>query len=499
MSINRISFIEAGAPGFHIFSKFPVARVGTVLLPTILKEKGYEVKAFVEDISEPDWTFVENSDLVCISALTSTAIRAYSITQRARTRGIPVIMGGAHPSFMPEEALQHSDFVIRGEGDRSLPELISYLERGIPSIDSIKGLSYRDKTGIFFHNPPRRLLEEEELESLPVPDFSLVHNWRPSLLYSVSTSRGCPFQCRFCSVIQIFGRKYRFKSTESVLKELEYIKSVSNGTRLFVDDNFTANKERTKELLRGMIAEKLTSDWVAQVRTDVATDAELLRLMTDAGCHTVHIGFESINPGTLEHYNKKQTTEDISRSIRLVKDHGIHIHGMFVIGADTDDIDVIKRTVDFAKRNGIDTIQLMVLTPLPGTPFFKDMKESGRLLHTCWDRYDAHHAVFRPLKISAQTLQTETIKGMGRFYSWKYILKHLAKFDLHYAAIGIFGKTTVSKVLRQIRSYDDNIIIPNQDILNDTEVSETTEDVPIVGGFRGSSLPADKKGSGDQE
>lgn len=461
--MKRISFIEAGAPGLHVFSKFPVARVGTVLLSTILKEKGYEVKAFIEDVSTPDWEFIESSDLACISTLTSTAIRAYSIGQRLKAKGIPVIMGGAHPTFMPEEALQYSDFVVRGEGDFTLPELMSYLDNGAPAIETIQGLSYGDKTGNFFHNPDRPLLKEEELDSLPVPDFSLVHNWKPSLLYSVSTSRGCPFACKFCSVIHIFGRQYRFKSTGSVLKELNHIRSVSNGTRFFVDDNFTANRKRTKELLRVMIAEKLTSDWTAQVRTDAAADSELLRLMADAGCHTVHIGFESINPKTLEQYNKMQTREDIVRCIKSVKDYGIHIHGMFVIGADTDDVDVIKRTVDFAMHNGIDTIQLMVLTPLPGTPLFKEMKESGRLLHADWSKYDAHHAVFSPSLMSAQTLQTEALKGMGRFYSWKYILKQLAKLDLHYAGIGIFGKTTINKTLRQITACRDKVLSFNPD------------------------------------
>jgi radical SAM superfamily enzyme YgiQ (UPF0313 family) len=455
MKIKRISFIEAGAPGLHIFSKFPVARVGTVLLSTILKEKGCECKVFIEDISSPDWKFIESSDLVCISTLTSTAIRAYSIGQRLRAKGMTVIMGGTHPTFMPGEALHYADFVVRGEGDFTLPELMSYFDNGAPAIETLSGLSYRDKAGNVHHNPDRRLLTEEELDSLPVPDFSLVHNWTPSHLYPLSTSRGCPFACRFCSVIHIFGRKYRFKSTGSVLKELKHIHSVSNGTRFFVDDNFTAHTKRTKELLQEMIKSGLTSDWVAQVRADVSADTGLLRLMADAGCHTVHIGFESINPETLEEYNKKQTLEDIIRCIRTIRDHGIHIHGMFVIGADTDNVDVIKKTADFAAQNSIDTVQFMVLTPFPGTPLYEEMKENGRLLHTDWNKFDAHHAVFRPSQMSAQTLQTETMKGMGRYYSWKYIMKHLSKFDLHYAAIGMFGKTTVNKTLRQITTYND--------------------------------------------
>ncbi len=455
MLIKRISFIEAGSPGFHIFSKFPIPRLGAVLLSTILKEKGYEVKAFIEDISKPDWLFIENSDLVCISTITSTALRAYKIGERLKSKGIPVVMGGAHPSFLPDEALEYSDFVIRGEGDYSLPELIDYIEKGIPSIRSIDGLSYKDKDGSTVHNPPRQLLKD--LDSLPEPDFSLVHNWKPSNIHPVSTSRGCPFNCSFCSVIQMFGRKYRFKSVEVTLRELKSVASVSKTNKFIVDDNFAANKTRTKEILKGMISEGIKTGWSAQVRTDIAKDPELLRLMADSGCDTTYIGFESINPKTLEAYNKKQSTDDIINCIKAVRGHGIHIHGMFVLGADTDDVDTIKRTADFAINLGIDTVQFMMLTPLPGTPFFTEMKEKERLLHTDWSKYDAHHVVFSPELMPPKTLQIETLKAMGRFYSWKYILRHLVKFDFFYAAVGIFGKKTIKKVLKEGSAYLDNL------------------------------------------
>ncbi len=134
MDVQRISFIEARSPGAHIYSKFPIPRLGAVLLSTILKERGFEVRAFIEDISEPDWSYIENSDLVCISTITSTAIRAYSIADNLRSKGIPVIIGGAHPSFLPEEALEHADFVVRGEGDYSLPALIDFLTKGRPAL-----------------------------------------------------------------------------------------------------------------------------------------------------------------------------------------------------------------------------------------------------------------------------------------------------------------------------------------------------------------------------
>jgi radical SAM superfamily enzyme YgiQ (UPF0313 family) len=451
MVIRRVSFIEAGSPGLYIFSKFPIPRLGAVLLSTILRERGYEVKAFIEDIAEPDWSFIENSDLVCISTITSTAIKAYGMGQRLKTLGIPVIMGGAHPTFLPDESLEYADFVIRGEGEHSLVKLLEHLGKGTPALTGINGLSYRDREGRNVHNPSGEFIED--LDSLPEPDFSLVHKWNLSNTYPVSTSRGCPYDCKFCSVIRMFGRSYRFKSVEATLKELTYVASVSKATKFIVDDNFAANKRRTKEILRGMIAEGIKTRWSAQVRTDVARDPELLRLMADSGCHTLYIGFESINPGTLEAYNKKQGLEDIISCIRTVRDHGIHIHGMFVLGADTDDVETIRGTADFATGHGIDTVQFLILTPLPGTPLFHDMMKSGRLLHTDWSKYDIQHVVFEPRLMSAATLQIETLRAMGRFYSWRYIFRYLARLDFHYAAIGAFGKTSIHKALKSSYAY----------------------------------------------
>lgn len=451
MDIKRVSFIESGSPGLHIFSKFPIPRLGAVLLSTILRERGHEVKVFIEDIAEPDWSYIENSDIVCISTITSTAPRAYTIGKRLKAMGIPVVMGGAHPTFLPEESLEYADFVIRGEGEHSLVELLEHLEKGTPALTGILGLSFRDTAGRPVHNPSREFIRD--LDSLPEPDFSLVHNWTPSNTYPVSTSRGCPFECKFCSVIRMFGRSYRFKSVEATLKELKYAVSVSKATKFIVDDNFAAHKGRAKEILRGMIAEGIKTRWSAQVRTDVAGDPELLRLMADSGCHTLYIGFESINPSTLENYNKKQGLEDIVSCIRTVKDHGIHIHGMFVMGADTDDVETIRKTADFATGHGIDTVQFLILTPLPGTPLFQDMMESGRILHKGWSKYDVQHVVFKPRLMSPAALQMETFRAMGRFYSWRYIFRHLARLDFHYAAIGIFGKTAVNKSLKESSAY----------------------------------------------
>lgn len=445
MIIKKISFLEAGSPGLHIFSKFPLPRLGAVLLSTVVRDRGYNTRVFVEDLAEPDWSFIESSDLVGISTITSTALRAYAIADRLRALGIPVILGGPHVTFQAEEALERADFVIRGEGENSLLELIAYLEKGKPALPDIKGLSYRGKDGRKCHNPPGKFIQD--LDSWPKPDFSLVHKWKASNIYPISTSRGCPYGCKFCSVIQMFGRKYRFKSVETTLRELKQAASVSKATKFIVDDNFAAVHNRAKEILRGILAEKIKICWSTQVRVDVARDRELVRLLADSGCHTLYIGFESINPATLQAYNKKQGLEDIVNCIRTLKDYGLHIHGMFVLGADTDNVETVRQTTDFAKKYGIDTVQFLILTPLPGTPLFYDLVESRRLLHTDWSKYDAHHVDYKPALLSPVLLQIETFKAMARFYSWKYILRHLATLHFRYAAIGLFARTAIRKFM----------------------------------------------------
>ena len=451
MDIKRIAFIEPNTPGRHVFSKIRIPRLGALLLATIMRDRGYETRVFLEDLAAPDWSWIENSDLLCISAITSTAQRSYAIADRFAKLGMPVIMGGAHPSFLPEEALAHADYVVRQEGDESLPELVSYLTSGIPGLSAIRGISYKDKKdGRSVHNPQRPFISE--LLNVPSPDFSLAHGWRPGDVYPVSSSRGCPFRCRFCSVIQMFGKRYRFRSVEVTLRELKALGGI-DGTVFFVDDNFAANKARTKELLRGMIADGVRMRWSAQARVDVAKDPELLKLLADAGCSKLFVGFESINPRTLELYNKKQNLEEIKDCIRALTGHGIGIHGMFVLGADTDDVETIRETARFAQVLGRGTLQLMMLTPYPGTPIYEEYEREGRLLHRNWLKYDGLNVVYQPALMSPEALHLETLKGLGKFYSWRYILSQAAALDLYHAAIGLYGKNSVRLAIKSAKKY----------------------------------------------
>lgn len=451
--MKNIYFIEAKSPGSHIFSRTTLPRLGSILLGTILKAKGYNTKVFIEDIAVPDLNIMDDADMICISSITSTANRAFEIASRLKELGIPLVIGGAHSTFLPDESLEYVDYVIRGEGEETLLELINNLERNKP-LDSILGLSYRKNDGTVMHTPDRPLLDN--LNEAPIPDFSLVYKWDKARVVPVATSRGCPFDCKFCSVIEMFGRKYRFKSIDRVLDELRAV-APHRGHVFFIDDNFAANKKRTKALLRAMIENNIRIEWSAQVRTDVARDPELLDLMERSGCFSVYIGFESINPKTLKLYNKGQGIEDIKRSIGLLQRHSINIHGMFVLGSDTDDIQTIKNTARFAKKLRIDSIQFLMLTPLPGTAVFEELKNAGRLLHTDWSKYDTHHAVFEPKLMTAYELHVETLKAMARFYSWSAIFRNLWKFDFFYAVVGLYGKRSVKKALGGTKKYLDHM------------------------------------------
>ena len=452
--MKNIYFIEAKSPGSHIFSRTALPRLGSILLATILKNRGYNAKVFIEDISPPDWKQLEDADMICISSISSTATRAFQIAEKFRKLEISVAIGGPHSTFLPEESLEYADYVIRGEGEETLTELLENLESGKP-LDTINGLSFKNSKQEIVHNPARELLKD--LNEAPIPDFSIVHKWaEKAKVVPIATSRGCPFACKFCSVIPMFGRKYRFKSIDRIIEEIKAA-APQKGHVFFIDDNFAANRKRTKTLLRALIDNKIKFEWSAQVRTDIAKDPELLELMEASGCFSVYIGFESINPKTLALYNKSQGLEDIENAIRAVKKHSINIHGMFVLGSDTDDIQTIRNTAKFAKKLNIDSIQFMVLTPLPGTPVFEDLKSSGRLIHTDWSKYDAHHAVFEPKLMTAFELHVETLKAMSKFYSWPAILRNLWKFDFFYAVVGLYGKRSVRKALSGARNYVDQL------------------------------------------
>jgi len=334
-------------------------------------------------------------------------------------------MGGPHVTFLPDEALRHADYVIRGEGETALMMFIDSWETD-QDFPRVPNLSYKsNNTNI--HNP--QTAHTKQLDTLPFPDFSLLQGKLKKMagkrIIPMQTSRGCPFDCSFCSVTGMFGKKYRYRSTENIMQELRLYNSRENFL-FFYDDNFTAHPARTKDLLKAMIKENLKFKWSTQVRVDIAKDIELVRLMKKAGCHTLFIGFESVNPDSLKEMKKKQTLREIIKAIKILRKNRIHIHGMFVYGFDSDNWQTVMETVNFAKKAKLTSTQFLLLTPLPGSELYNTLKSENRIKFDDWALYDTHHVVFVPRHFSLSELQYAQIFSHKNFYSWFEIIKKLA-------------------------------------------------------------------------
>ncbi|MEQ8223043.1 MAG: radical SAM protein [Candidatus Eremiobacterota bacterium] len=436
--INKILMIEPKSPDVHIFSLTPVPRLGTIILGTILKERGFDVAVIAEEIHPVKDEYFENVQLVGISSTTSTAVRAYALADRLREKGITVVMGGPHVTFMPEEAINHADYVVLGEGENIFPELVEALDRG-ETLKSQPGLVVRGEEVHHIHAQ-----KVKNLDDIPIPDFSIVMGMndctvRGTRVIPIQASRGCPFDCCFCSVTDMFGRKFRHKSIERVLQEVERFNSKKYNI-FFYDDNIAADKKWLKQLLREFVKREMKFSWCAQVRIDAAKDEELLDLMKATHCQTVFIGIESLNPDTLKAMNKNQTAEEIKQGVAAFTAKKIPVHGMFVFGLDTDTRETLEGTISFAKYSGITTVQFLILTPLPGTRTYKELKSQGRIFTDDWSLYDGHHVTFQPENLTPVKLQEMQVWGHNKFYSLWRLIKKFMKGKFIDAAIYAYAK-----------------------------------------------------------
>lgn len=408
-------------PSFNLYTHMGAAMppLGLAYMAAVLKESGHSPEILDLDVSARK-VDLSSYDLVGISALTPTYPQALGIAQACKREGVPVAMGGYHPTFMDEETLKTGwvDYVVRGEGEYVLLDLLDYLE-GRKSMDKVNGVSYR-KNGEVGRNPAA--IPVHDLDSLPLPARDLLELDRydatlnESRMTSVITSRGCPFNCYFCSSSRFGGKRWRSRSPGSILNELGGLKERYNYQSVnFIDDNFTLNPRRTVEICEGMIDRKLGLSWLALSRPETIVKHEaMVEKMAEAGAYMVFLGMESASEETLRGYRKVIGTEQFQRAVSILAKYNIKTWASFMIGALNETRDMIIKTLQFARKLNPHAVQFSILTPYPGTDLFERVKE--RLLTRNWNVFDGTHPIFRLDYMSAKELRRLLSAAYRSFY-----------------------------------------------------------------------------------
>jgi len=335
------------------------------------------------------------ADLAAITVSTKAAARAYELAAAYRQRGVKVVLGGIHPTAMPEEALEHGDAVVVGEAEGLWEQVVADARRG-------------------HLRPVYRHTAWPDFRTAPWPKRSVFPSRGYAPIHTVQASRGCPFLCEFCSVAPFFGRTPRLRDPVDVAQE---VASLGRGLVMFADDNISGHGEHSRALFREL--KPVKRRWIGQASLQGMQNQETLRLMAASGCHAVLIGFESVNRATLLACGKPQNDpQDYLDTVRRLHDHGIAVWAAFVFGFDQDTPGVFEATVEFAREAGVIMASFGVLTPYPGTRLFARLQQEGRLFDERWWLHDWRdgYPFFRPKGMSTEQL----FEGWQNAWRWFY-------------------------------------------------------------------------------
>lgn len=382
----------------------------------------------VEDIPVPHET-----DLVAMTVETYTARRAYQIAAAFRQHGIPVVMGGYHPSFLPEEALAYADSVVIGDAEEVWGQILNDVRLG--RLQRIyRGSKQSCLQGLVF-------------------DSSIFQGKRYTPVTPVQYGRGCRFACDFCSISAFYGSQTRQRPIREVVQEIE---ALERRFFFFVDDNIFIDPIKTRELLQALISLKIR--WTCQVSLDIANHPDLLDLMARSGCIASVIGFETLNPENLGQMKKKWNLKhsDYATAIDKFRDRGIMIYGTFVFGYDQDTAESFDITADFALRSKFCLANFNPLTPTPGAPLFKKLQQEKRLIYERWwldpdFRYGS--ATFHPRGMTADELTEGCFRARKRFNQVGSILQRLVDFRTNCRTPIHLGAYLVSNLISRREIY----------------------------------------------
>ncbi len=393
----------------------------------------WDIRLIDESVQEVDYE--TPADLVGISAMTCYAPRAYEIAAEFRKRGVKVVLGGVHASYCPEEALQHVDTVVIGEAEELWPRLLKDFQNG--------GMERVYKMERF-----------PDLSNYPRPRIDLLPRNTYMTSQCVFTTRGCHFDCEFCSVSPFNGKMTRRRPVGEVCEEIrrikesryaEIIERLKAGGLLekaatllrlsfnvddasifaFVDDLHNSNRTYCKELWTAL--KDLNIKWGAQTTLFLGDDRELVKLAAESGCVAVFVGMESISDDSLEETNKSfNQVKKFEDEIRMFHDHGIMVNPGMVFGFDHDDESIFERTVNWLIKNRLELAYFNILTPLPGTTLFERYEKEGVIIDRDWSHYDGKHVVYRPKKMTPEVLLDGFFWANREFYSLSSIAKRIS-------------------------------------------------------------------------
>jgi radical SAM superfamily enzyme YgiQ (UPF0313 family) len=376
-----------------------IPSLGLIILAA-LTDIEHEVILINDESEEID--FNDPADLVGISFITPTSLRAYAIADRFREKGVAVVLGGVHASAVPEEAALHCDSVVIGEAENIWPKLLKDFK------NSCLQKVYKDEGFI-------------DMDSIPFPRRDLLKKDQYITTNIIQASRGCPINCEFCSVSDLFGNKTRFRSVDKVIEE---IKTMDDQMIVFSDDNLAANIPYMRELFTKMIP--LRKNWIGEASWTIANNPELLEIVRKSGCKGLLIGFESIhhqdNIKKVSRQNDMQTL--YSEAIKRIHSKGIIVLGTFIFGFDNDDENIFKETLEFILKTNIEYVRLGTLIPFPGTPLHRRLKKENRIIETDWRNYiyDPPGICFEPIKLKTDQIRNN-LKGMyKKIYSIRRII-----------------------------------------------------------------------------
>lgn len=459
-------------PVVHSFGQAYDSRAGSpplgiLYLASVLKQGNYEVQVIdqsgerISDQGVINRVKGFNPDILGFSTLTSTgkiACKQASLVKKWNPN-IKIIIGGYHATINGDKILKKYpfiDYAVRGEGEYTLPSLIDKISKGEKTSDikKINGVIYRER-GYVKAGPPDTLIKD--LDKLPFPDrkliikneYGYISDMKVPKFTSLLTSRGCPFNCTYCSCAAFMKRRLMTRSVNNVLDEMEEIVSLGYKNVLVVDDNFTINKRRVIELCKGMRKRGIDLNWIAEGRVDTSPIDEL-NAMVKAGCKIIYYGVESGNQRILDYYQKGTSVDQANIAVDNARKAGIDIiTATFIVGAPTETVSEVVNTLKFAQKLDIDFPQFNILSTIPGAKIYNDLAAQGYIdPEKTWEEA-LNVASFHPDCIPESTLSKLILKYYKEFVLRRgYILKEVVR-----SLSSMFRLKLVTSNIKSSRSF----------------------------------------------